>query len=201
MGKLGPSFFVRPDVAAVARELLGKYLLTRIDGAGTTGGMIVETEAYGGVGDRACHAWGGRRTARTSVMYRPGGVTYVYLCYGLHALLNVVTGAEGDPCAVLIRALKPEIGAAEMLRRRGLAALGRRVAGGPGALTQALGIDRRHNGLGVAGRVVWIEDRGVAVPAAAIEAGPRVGVAYAGPDARRPWRFRIRGCAWTSPAP
>ncbi len=191
-GRILPlAFYRRSDVVGISRDLLGKRLLTRIGGRTVTGGLIVETEAYGGAADRASHAFGNRRTRRTEVMFRAGGVAYVYLCYGMHALLNVVTGAEGVPDAVLIRALAPTHGLALMRRRRGRSRRDRALAGGPGCLARALGVTVRHSGVSLLGPDLWLE-AGVSVPPERIEAGPRVGVAYAGPDARRPWRFRWR---------
>ncbi len=196
-GKLGLDFFRRQDVARIGRELIGKMLCTRIGGAAVTAGMIVETEAYGGADDRASHAFNGRRTARTEVMYRAGGVAYVYLCYGLHCLFNVITNREDIPHAVLVRAVEPRRGIADMLRRRGRARMDRALAGGPGALSRALGISLQHNGASLAGDVIWME-AGAPVAAARICSGPRIGVDYAGADARRPWRFSLRGSPWVS---
>ncbi|MDE3046821.1 MAG: DNA-3-methyladenine glycosylase [Verrucomicrobiota bacterium] len=130
------AFYQDPDVLHLAKSLLGKLLLTRIDGH-LTGGYITETEGYAGIGDRASHAYNNRRTERTEVMYRAGGIAYVYLCYGIHHLLNVVTGPEETPHAVLIRALKPAIGEDIMFQRRGKKPL----THGPGALKPAIGED------------------------------------------------------------
>ena len=199
--RLAEAFFQGHDVVAISRALLGMYVFTRMPGAGVTGGRIVETEAYAGPGDRASHAHGGRRTARTEVMYRAGGVAYVFRCYGMHDMLNVVTHGEGVPHAILIRAIEPTCGVATMLARCGKAKLDWTLTAGPGRVARALGIGRQHSGEDLRGRVIWIEDRGERVGARAIVAGPRVGVAYAGPHARRPWRFRVKGSAWTSRAP
>ncbi len=185
---LPASFYRRVDVVRVARELLGQRLMTRLGGRTLTGGLIAETEAYAGATDRASHAYGFRRTRRTAVMYAPGGVAYVYLCYGLHALFNVITAGAGVPHAVLIRALRPTHGVPLMMRRRHRTRLDGALAGGPGSLAQALGIGVRHSGVSLLGARIWIE-RGVRVPPGEIRTAPRVGVAYAGPDARRPWRF------------
>jgi DNA-3-methyladenine glycosylase len=198
--RLSLAFFRRRDVVAISRELLGKWVLTRLPGEPVTGGRIVETEAYAGPEDRASHAYGNRRTARTDVMFRAGGVAYVYFCYGVHHMLNVVTYAAGVPHAILIRAIEPLQGVDTMLRRCGKPRLDRTLTSGPGRVTRALGLDRRHNGLSLRGRVLWIEDRGETVSAAEIVAGPRVGVDYAGAHARRPWRFLIRQSPWTSRA-
>jgi DNA-3-methyladenine glycosylase len=197
MPKLPRSFYTGPDVLAISRSLLGKFLMTRLDGR-LTGGTIVETEAYAGPEDRASHAYGGRRTPRTDVMYRIGGTAYVYLCYGMHALFNVVTNLEGTPHAVLVRAIAPSVGVSHMLRRRARERLDRSLTAGPGTLTRAMGIRVDHSGADLTGRVIWIEDRGVRLGARDIQASPRVGVAYAGPHARRPWRFSIRGNPWVS---
>jgi DNA-3-methyladenine glycosylase len=198
MAKLSLAFYRRPDVVAVSRALLGKYLFTRIGGATITGGRIVETEAYAGPADRASHAYGNRRTARTETMFRGGGVAYVYLCYGLHAMLNVVTGGADVPHAILIRAIEPTHGVDRMRARRRRERVDRTLAGGPGMLTEALGITTRDDGVELTGSRIWIENRGEAVRADEMVAGPRVGVAYAGVDASLPWRFRVRDCSWTS---
>lgn len=182
----------------ISRQLLGKYLFTSTGRSGITGGMIVETEAYAGPEDRASHAHGNRRTRRTEVMFHKGGVAYVYLCYGMYPLFNIVTNSKDIPHAVLVRAIMPTHGIGTMLKRRGKKKLDRSVAGGPGALCKALGIDLRHNGEKLAGRNIWLEDRGSRMPSSKITASPRVGVSYAGPHAKRPWRFRVRNCPWTS---
>ena len=181
--RLRESFYQRSDVVQIARELVGKVLYSSMDGQ-VTAGMIVETEAYNGVVDRACHAFGGRRTARTEVMFRAGGVAYVYLCYGMHHLLNIVTGPQDMPQAVLIRALKPLEGLDVMLlRRKGKEPL----TSGPGTVAQALGITTKHSGVSLLGNTIWIEDHGIAIPN--IVTSPRIGVDYAGEDALLPYRF------------
>lgn len=160
--------------------------------------MIVETEAYGGIVDRASHAYGNRRTRRTEIMFQAGGVAYVYLCYGLHCLFNIVTNNKGFPDAVLIRALEPVAGIDYMLKRRRKGKVDRSLTGGPGALTQALGIGLRHTGVRLDGQTIWLQD-GAAFSLPEILAGPRIGIQYAGADAKRPWRFRVRRNPWTSP--
>ena len=199
MGKLARAFFRRPDVLTIARELLGTMLYTRLDGV-LSGGQIVETEAYAGPEDRASHAYGDRRTARTETMYQAGGVAYVYLCYGMHAMLNVVTNADGVPHAILVRAIEPRVGVAAMLARRGMTRLETRLGAGPGALTKALGVTTALDGADLRGGTLWIEGPAGSVPSCQVTASPRVGVAYAGPHARWPWRLRVRDCRWTSPA-
>ncbi|WP_066832265.1 DNA-3-methyladenine glycosylase [Rufibacter ruber] len=197
--KLPEAFYTRPDVVTIARELLGKHLCTRFDGV-LTRGLVVETEAYSGTRDAACHAHLGRRTKRTEIMYHQGGVAYVYLIYGIYSLFNVVTNAEGTADAVLIRAIEPLEGIEEMRLRRNLAKIEPRLTAGPGLLTQALGISTRHTGASLTGSEIWFEDRGLEVPEQDILEGPRVGVAYAGADALLPWRFRLKGSRWVSKA-
>lgn len=197
------SFFLRDDVVAISRDLIGMVLCSKMNGV-VTGGRIVETEAYGGVTDRASHAWGGRLTGRTETMYREGGVCVIYLCYGIHHLFNVVTGPEGRPDAVLIRALEPVTGIETMLERRGLEKVQRRVAGGPGLVTQSLGLTTDQDGLSlIQSDKIWLEMHGEKEQDQRgnfdIIASPRVGVDYAGEDAVRPWRFRLKGNKFTSP--
>lgn len=189
---------------AISRDLIGMILCTRMNGV-VTAGRIVETEAYGGITDRASHAWGGRLTERTETMYRAGGVCYIYLCYGIHHLFNVVTGPKGRPDAVLIRALEPVSGIETMLQRRGLDRVQRRVAGGPGLVTQSLGLTTKQDGLSlIHSKKIWLETdetkEKVQEGDHNIIASPRVGVDYAGEDAARPWRFRLKGSPFTSPA-
>jgi DNA-3-methyladenine glycosylase len=190
MSKLPLSFYRQGDVLEISRKLLGKYLLTRFDSA-LTGGMILETEAYRAPEDRASHAYGMRRTKRNAVIYEAGGVCYVYLCYGLYYLLNIVTNQKGIPHAILIRAIEPTIGIEVMLKRRHKSKVDKTLTGGPGSLTQALGIQQIHNGLSLIGPQIWIEDRGIQVREQDIESSPRVGVDYAKEDAMLPWRFRL----------
>ncbi|MDD5677800.1 MAG: DNA-3-methyladenine glycosylase [Kiritimatiellae bacterium] len=194
---LALDFYRRPDVVRISRDLLGQYLFTRIDGRTVAGGRIVETEAYAGATDRASHAYGNRRTRRTAVMYSAGGVAYVYLCYGLHALFNVITGVEGIPDAVLIRALEPTHGISVMLKRRGRACLDRKLTAGPGVLSQALGITVLHSGQSLLGDEIWLE-KGIKLRPEQVVATTRIGVDYAGADAKLPWRFRMRDSVWTS---
>ena len=199
MAKIPRSFYTRPDVVTISRELLGKFLFTQFNGI-RTGGMVVETEAYAGTGDRACHAHLNRRTKRTEIMYHAGGVAYVYLVYGLHALFNIITNEEGKADAVLVRAIEPTEGVEEMLLRRNLLSPEPRLTAGPGVVSQALGISTRHYGTDLTGNDIWLEDRGVVVPEEDFIASPRVGIDYAGEDALLPWRFRIRGSRWMSKA-
>lgn len=181
----------------IARDLLGKTLVTRIDG-GITAGQIVETEAYSGRNDRACHAHLQRRTRRTQVMFEEGGVAYVYLCYGIHHLFNIVTNKKGLADAVLVRALQPLKGIDLMLERRGFDQLQKRLTAGPGVLSQAMGISTVHYGLSLVGDHIWLEDAGIRLSGDHIRATARIGVDYAGDDARKPWRFYIEENPWIS---
>ncbi len=184
---LPPELYLREDVVQLARELLGKVLCTRINGLYTSG-MITETEAYAGITDKASHAYGNRRTSRTEVMFRKGGIAYVYLIYGIHSLFNVVTAPEGIPHAILLRAIEPLEGIDIMCERRGREP-GKGFADGPGKLSLAMGIHFSHSGLSLLGEQIWIEDRNIPIPEKNILAGPRIGVDYAGEDALRPYRF------------
>ncbi|MCB0429701.1 MAG: DNA-3-methyladenine glycosylase [Flavobacteriales bacterium] len=188
--KLPPSYYRQTDVVALAEDLLGKFLVTNINGTRTSG-IITETEAYAGVNDRASHAYGNRRTARTETMYQNGGLAYVYLCYGLHHLFNVVTNVKDVPHAILVRAVQPSEGIDLMLERRKLTTEGPRLSGGPATLSQALGITVKHNKTSLNGHVIWLEDRGIRPSKDQITVGPRVGVDYAGEDAKLPYRFRL----------
>ncbi|SFG92217.1 DNA-3-methyladenine glycosylase [Pontibacter chinhatensis] len=195
--KLPKEFYTRPDVVQLAQELLGKYLYTCVDGM-LTGGMIVETEAYSGQNDRACHAHLNRRTARTEIMYSEGGVAYVYLIYGIYHLFNIITNEQDKADAVLVRAIEPEVGIEEMLLRRGFESIKSNLTAGPGVLSIALGIDRKLYGADLTGDTIWLEDKGLVLPAESIAAGPRIGVDYAGEDALLPWRFWLKGNKWVS---
>ena len=188
---------MRKDVVQIAQRLLGKVLVTNFNGC-YTAGMIVETEAYAGATDQASHAFGSRRTARTETMYREGGVAYVYLCYGIHHLFNVVTNMPGVPHAVLIRAIEPLDGIDIMLERRKKEKLQPSLTAGPGAMSMALGIHTSNSGLSLQGPEIYIEDRGIRIPGKDIIEGTRVGVAYAAEDALRPYRFWIAGNKYVS---
>lgn len=166
-------FFFRSTLR-VARSLIGKYLI-RENGRGLVAGKIIEVEAYVGPEDRACHASKGR-TARTEVLFGPPGHAYVYLCYGMYEMLNVVTEAEGFPAAILLRAVECD----------------GTLIDGPGRLTRAFDIDRRLNRLDLTAReALWFEDRGEAVLRGSVKTYPRIGVDYAGEWAKKLWRFRL----------
>lgn len=194
--KLPATFFEQKNVVKIARELLGKGLFTKIDGV-VTGGMIVETEAYSWK-EKGCHAFGGRKTARNEIMFSNGGYAYVYLCYGMHHLFNVVTNTKGTAEAVLIRAVEPVAGLEEMKARRGELKNPYHITSGPGKLTRALGIDRTFNGKYLRDTEVWIEDLGIIVKNKDILASKRIGIDYAGEDANLPWRFTIKDNKWVS---
>ena len=192
MAKIPLSFYQQDDVIDLSRSLIGKYLLTCLGPEKIiTGGMIIETEAYCGADDKASHAYRNRRTKRTETMYSQGGTAYVYLCYGLHNMFNIVINKKDIPHAVLIRAIKPEIGIDVMLQRRHKKQLAPSLTSGPGSLCQALGISRIHDGYLLNGDHIWLEDRGLLIPSKAIQAKPRVGIGYAGEDVDKPWRFLI----------
>ena len=195
--KLDVTFYERPSVVKVARELLGKVLVTKLDGRRTSG-RIVEVEAYNGVVDRASHAWSGRRTARTEVMFESGGRAYVYLIYGIHHLFNVVTNVKDVPHAVLVRALEPLEGIPVMLKRMKRDRLDHSLTRGPGNLSRAMGLLKHHTGLSLLEDQIWIGDDGFRVRASEIVATPRIGVDYAGVDAGLAYRFFIKGSAWVS---
>ena len=194
--KLTDSFYRRTSVVKIARELLGKVLFTNVNGI-ITAGMIVETEAYSWK-EKGCHAYGAKKTNRNAVMFEGGGHTYVYLCYGMHYLFNIVTNETNIPEAVLIRAVQPVHGIDEMLIRRGNLKNEFHLTSGPGKLTKALGIDRKLNGKFLMGNEVWVEDAGNRVSSRDIVKGPRIGIDYAGEDARLPWRFTLSGNDWLS---
>lgn len=181
----------------IARELLGKVLVTEFDGLRTSG-RIVEVEAYNGVVDRASHAWSGRRTRRTEVMFGSGGTAYVYLIYGIHHLFNVVTNRAEVPHAVLVRALDPLEGVPIMLERVGKPRLDKTLTRGPGNLSGALGLRTTHTGTSLLGPSIWIGDDGFRVTRSQIVATPRIGVDYAGEDAALPYRFFIKGNPYVS---
>ena len=195
--KLPHSYYLGTDVVAISKALLGKYLFTSIDGL-LTGGYIVETEAYNGAVDKASHAYGNRLTPRTEVMFREGGIAYIYLCYGIHEMLNIVTSTEGHAQAILIRAIEPTTGIDIMLARKNMETLKPNITAGPGSVAKALGIDRKLNGISLQSDTLWLEDRGLTFTDEQIAAVPRIGVAYAGQDALLPYRFYVKGNIYVS---
>ena len=190
--KLPLSFYQRENVLEIARDLMGKVLVTNWEGR-ISSGRIVEVEAYEGTIDRASHAFGGRRTARTEIMYKAGGFAYVYLCYGIHHLFNVVTHFEETPHAILVRALEPLGGVDLMLERTGKSKADHSLTRGPGNLSRALGIQSRHTGYSLQSDQMYICDDGTKLPRSAIASSARIGVGYAGTHAEWPYRFYLKG--------
>jgi DNA-3-methyladenine glycosylase len=181
------SFFENPDVVDAARLLLGMKVCSVTDGFFTSG-IITETEAYCGRDDKACHANNGRRTSRTEVMFGEPGRAYIYLCYGIHHLFNVVTNREGLADAVLVRAVYPITGLDVMKQRRRMNSL-KNLTNGPGKWTKAMGITTSLNKTNLNCEPVWIEDTGLQIPGSDVETSKRIGVDYAGEHAERQWRF------------
>lgn len=197
MKKLSLTFYRRENVLAIAKDLLGKLLVTKINGV-LAAGRIVETEAYNGIVDKASHAFAGRRTDRNEIMYAGGGVTYVYLCYGIHHLFNVVTNKREVPHAVLIRALEPVKGVETMLQRTGKKKPDHSLTRGPGNLSKAMGIFTAHSGSSLKGNEIFIADDGTSYSAKEITASKRIGVDYAGKDALLLYRFYVKGNPFVS---
>lgn len=192
--ELPRSFYIRQDVVLIAQELLGKVIYT-CSGEEVTAGIITETEAYAGITDKASHAWNNRRTPRTEIMYGIGGTAYVYLCYGIHALFNIVTSVENQPHAVLIRAVEPLHGMEIMKLRTGRNRIEPKNGVGPGNVAKLLGIKVSDSGFDICDssvfeRRIWLQDEGILVQQEEILTGPRVGIAYAAEDALLPYRFR-----------
>jgi DNA-3-methyladenine glycosylase len=198
MKKLPLSYYQQDDVVAVAKDLIGKKIVSNIDGKYCSG-IITETEAYRGVLDKACHAHLGRFTDRTKIMYENGGVAYVYLCYGIHNLFNIITNTDAQADAILIRAAEPLEGIDHMLQRRGKDKLDKTLTSGPGNFSKAFGLDRSHYGADLTGDLVWIEkleksrfrESGIAI-------SKRIGIDYAEEDADLPWRFYLADSKYIS---
>ena len=194
LNQLPQAFYTRNDVVRIANELLGKVLYTSFNNE-ITAGIITETEAYAGISDKASHAYNNRRTARNEIMYSKGGCAYVYLCYGIHSLFNIVTSVEADPQAVLIRGIDPLQGIDVMKMRAGKNNLTTKSGIGPGNVSKLLGIKVVHSGISLCANnksdvKIWIQDEGIVVREDDIRIGPRVGVNYAGEDALLPFRFQ-----------
>ena len=203
MKKLGIQFYERKDVVAIAKELLGKIIVTCFDGISTSG-RIVETEAYIGITDRASHSFGGKRTARNEHMYAQAGTAYVYICYGMHHLFNVVTNALHVPDAVLIRAVEPILGIGLMLKRTNKKILDHSLTRGPGNVGKALGISKNHSGLNLLGKKIYICEEPSAdfyCDEKSIGASKRIGVENSGEAALLPYRFYIKGNPFVSGYP
>ncbi len=194
--KLSLSYYRQNNVVEIARDLIGKEIFTNFNGK-ITSGIISETEAYAGITDRASHAFGGKRTQRTETMFLNGGRAYIYLCYGMHKMLNIVTGPKETPHAILIRSIVPKAGIEFMKERTGKTSLVN-ISNGPGKLCKALGIEMKHNNISLLGNEIWIKDldftyeiKGYEIEGYEIKATKRIGIDYAGEDAKLPYRFVI----------
>jgi DNA-3-methyladenine glycosylase len=190
MQKLPQSFYLRHDVLKIAKELLGKVLVTKWDNKYTSG-RIVETEAYAGEVDKASHAFKGK-TARTSVIFEEGGTAYVYLCYGIHEMFNVVTNKAGHAHAILIRGVEPLEGIDIMLERTGKKQLDETLTRGPGNVGKSFGFHRSQSGISLQSDELFIADDGYRTNKKMVVASPRIGVAYAGEHALLHYRFYIK---------
>lgn len=200
MKKLPLQFYDRPDVVLIARELIGKIIVTRFDKI-ITSARIVETEAYIGLTDKASHSFGGKRTARNEHMYAAAGTAYVYICYGMHHLFNVVTNKKEIPDAVLIRAVEPVKGTDHMLARTGKKVFDFSLTRGPGNAAKALGISKRHSGINLTRSEIYIADDGFDSQDNLIGISKRIGVESAGAAALYPYRFYVKGNKFVSSYP
>jgi len=198
--KLTNDFYSGNDVVQIAKSLTGKILVTTFNG-NLTSGRIVETEAYVGITDKASHSFGGRRTNRNEHMYNVGGISYVYICYGIHTMFNVVTNITNAPDAVLIRALEPIEGIDCMLQRTGKMQIDNTLTKGPGNLCRAMGIAKIHSGISLNSKEIFIADDGFLFTPEAIAASNRIGIDSAGIDALLPYRFYVRGNKFVSGRP
>ena len=188
-----PRSVFRRDPVWVARKLLGHRLVSGVGGT-RTAGIIVETEAYLGIADKAAHTYGGRRSRRNRTMWGAAGHAYVYFVYGMHHCINVVAGETGDPVAVLIRALEPDAGIDTMFERRRRARRATDLCSGPAKLCQALGIDLRLDGEDLTSSdLLCVESSSRRPPPTTIVATPRVGIAYAEEWQNEPLRFFVAG--------
>jgi len=186
--KLTKDFYTGTDVVSLAKELIGKCLFTNFEN-NFCGGIITETEAYAGITDKASHAYNNRFTKRTEIMFREGGIAYVYLCYGMYSLFNVVTNKENIPHAILIRSIFPTEGKEIMQKRFGKNNLEKYKLNGPGKLSKAMGIHYSHSGINLLENKIWIEDLNIKLNENEILSTNRIGIDYAGEDALLPYRF------------
>jgi len=196
MGKIAREFYTREDTLQIAQDLLGKTLVVPTADGARVSGIIVETEAYLGIEDKAAHSYGNRRTKRTETMFAVGGTVYIFFVYGMYFQFNVVAREIGAPHAVLIRAVEPVEGIELMRERRGRMK-DNNLTSGPGKLCIALGIDKTFNNEDLLGRRVWLED-GEKITSNKIACGKRVGVDYAGEYAEKPWRFWVNNNLFVS---
>ena len=197
MKKIPLSFYIRKDVVLIAKELIGKIIVTNFDGI-ITSGRIVETEAYVGITDKASHSYNKKRTARNEHMYAPAATAYVYICYGLHQMLNIVTNAKDVPDAILIRAIEPLLGIESMLKRTGKKILDKTLTRGPGNVGKALGIFKYHSGLNFLDEEIYLLNDGFKITKDNIGISKRIGVESAGADALLPYRFYLKGNKYVS---
>ncbi len=197
MKKIPLSFYSRKDVIQIAKDLIGKIIVTNFNGS-ITSGRIVETEAYVAIIDKASHSFGGKRTARNEHMYAAAGTAYVYICYGLHQMMNIVTNDKNIPDAVLIRAVEPLRGIDTMLKRTGKKALDKTLTRGPGNVGKALGIFKHHSGDSLSGNNIYLMDDYSKISEDQIGTSARIGVEGAGSDALLPYRFYLKGNKFVS---
>ncbi len=188
MNKLNEKYYTNQDVVFLAKDILGKVLHSNIDNKYTSG-IITETEAYEGITDKASHAYNGKRTKRTETMYKKGGVAYVYLCYGMHPLFNIITNKVDIPHAILIRAIKPLEGIDIMLQRTNKINIPKDFSNGPGKVSKALGIKTEHSGISLLDNLIWISDENIIFNKKNIIQTTRIGVGYAQEDALLQYRF------------
>lgn len=200
MKKLPVQFYQGTDVVLIAKQLIGKIIFTKFNGV-ITSGRIVETEAYVGLTDRASHSFAGKRTARNEHMYAPAGIAYVYICYGMHHLFNIVSNAKDKPDAVLIRAVEPMEGIDIMLKRTGKMKLDNTLTKGPGNAAKALGISKEHSGISLVKADIYIASDGYNVTEASIGVSRRIGVEGSGDAALLPYRFYVKGNPFVSSYP
>ena len=200
MKKLPIEFYKRKNVVTIARELLGKMIITNIEGVKTSG-RIVETEAYAGITDKASHAYAGKRTSRNEHMYGDAANAYVYICYGIHQMFNIVTNNKEIPDAILIRAIEPLEGIEDMLIRTGKKIADKTLTKGPGNVGKALGIFKMHSGINITGDTIFLAADDFNLEADMIGSSARIGVNYAGVDAILPYRFFVKGNKFVSGYP
>ena len=191
MNKLSNLFYQRQNVLNISKDILGKLLCTKIDGE-FTAGIITDIEAYRGLNDKASHAYNNKKTNRTKIMYEDGGITYVYICYGIHYLLNIITNKKNTPDAILIRGIKPVSGLKTMMDRRNNTIINKKFTSGPATVTQALGVNLNHNNTSLQKDLIWIEDIDKKIKKHNIISSTRIGIDYAGDDALLPYRFYIK---------
>lgn len=194
---LPAEFYQRQKTLQIAKDLIGKILITNINDK-ITAARICETEAYLGITDKASHAYNNRKTKRTAVLYEPGGVAYIYLCYGIHHLFNVVTNKTTIPHAVLIRGGIPVMGEYIMANRMGYIIGDKRITRGPGNFSKALAIQKKLTGTSLQSNAIWLTDDGYQIKSKEIVSTTRIGVGFAGSDALLPYRFYLKHCDYVS---